>query len=84
MKRAYNRPSIPVMALLVAGLAPAGEAWFSAVAVPALSIQIRYAVPLFVSGGGAATRENRSGAGVSATRLQRAAAAMTLLLEARK
>jgi hypothetical protein len=84
MTRASIRPSIPVLVLLVAGLLPAGDAWYRAVALPALSVQVRYAVPLFISDGAAAPRADSAQASVSGTRLQRAAAAMTLLLGTRR
>jgi hypothetical protein len=75
---------MPVLVLLLAGLLPAGDAWYRAVALPALSSQVRYAVPLFISGGAAARRGDSAQTSVAGTRLQRAAAAMTLVLEAGK
>ena len=84
MPQAPYKPPIPVLALLLVGLLPAGGAWYHAVALPALKIQIRYAVPLFVSDVGAAPGVDSAQVRVSGTRLQRAATAMTLLLEARR
>lgn len=84
MRQRSERASFAVFVVLAAGLLPAGEAWYQAVAMPALSVQVRCAVPLFVMARGAEARGEGARSGVTGTSLQRAAAAMTMLLEARR
>lgn len=84
MRRGCDGPSIPALVLLLAGLLPAGDAWYHTVAAPALSIQLRYAVPLSIAAWGAADSGEARRSGVSKTSLKKAAAAMALILEAHK
>jgi hypothetical protein len=84
MQRTQNAPPAAVVILLLAGLFPAGDTWYHTVAEPVLSNQFRYALPLFISNGTDETRENSAQNRVSGVCLQRAGAAMTLVLGADK
>ncbi|MBA3974768.1 MAG: hypothetical protein C0504_11200 [Candidatus Solibacter sp.] len=84
MGQRSERASIAVFAVLAAGLLPAGEAWYRAVAMPALSVQARCAMPLFIKARGTDDHGGPTRDELTGTSLQRAAAAMTVLLGARK